>query len=794
MGGIATRVAVLSSLVVLTATATVGFLVYRGAQDSLIQSASERVAHTAETVKVGMWGRMGAIGDDVQFLTEAPPVQGIVRARMRRGLDPEFAMRDDEWGVQLAQTFRSFLESRASFLQARFVGLVDGGRELVRVERKDGEVVFADVADFRTLGEERYIRRAAELPRRSLFFSDIMESDGQDALPANVPIVIISTPVYTESGEIFGVVAVTVDFHGAVAPMESLVDENQTLYIADHLGDLRHTYATASERPALEHVEGRFPSVQSVVEGSVNNVRLLNARLGDGSLGIAYFEMIPMSGAGVSPQLLVGVSEPHETILAGVRNVRNTSALITLLLAVASIALALTMSRYITDPIRQISKAVATFGGDGDRMPLPVGREDEIGLLARSFKSMERQIQDQIRILEDEERRQRTILETAAEGVIVATENGRIETFNPAATKIFNVAADDVVGGEIEKLLPTVDLESGTVDGEPIRTTGIETAGRRGDGAEIPLSVVWSSFKWREENRYTILVQDISERKEAGEAQQRLVRALESERKTLRELSRTLEARVQQRTAELERLNRELKASNRELSEIASVASHDLQEPLRKLRSFADLLEAEYGDLIDADARFYVQRIFELAERMSRLLNDLLAFSSVTSQIRAVKQVDLRSVALDAVEGLESTISASGGAVHVDDLPEIEADPRQIRQLFENLLENALSHRRPDVAPVVHVRGMVKEEPTGRSVCSIEVEDNGIGFDEKYRDRIFTPFQRLHGRRGPDGTGMGLTICRRIVENHLGTISARSTPGMGSTFIVTLPTQVEWEG
>ncbi len=276
----------------------------------------------------------------------------------------------------------------------------------------------------------------------------------------------------------------------------------------------------------------------------------------------------------------------------------------------------------------------------------------------------------------------------------------------------------------------------------------------------------------------------------------------------LRELNETLEMRVQQRTAELERtnqqlkaeivertraeqalerLNRALKQSNRELQDFAYAASHDLQEPLRKIGSFADLLISDYADRLDEDGRNYIERMQNAALRMSRLIQDLLAFSRVKTRAQPFKRIDLNAVMADVLEDLQIAISESGGTIDVGDLPQVDADPTQMRQLFQNLVSNALKFRRDGVSPEVTIRWVSGNIQEGAGECRIEVRDNGIGFDVQFVDRIFSPFQRLHGKSEYPGTGIGLAICRRIVDRHHGDITAESTPDRGSTFVVTLP-------
>jgi len=230
----------------------------------------------------------------------------------------------------------------------------------------------------------------------------------------------------------------------------------------------------------------------------------------------------------------------------------------------------------------------------------------------------------------------------------------------------------------------------------------------------------------------------------------------------------------------------ELERSNLELEQFAYVASHDLQEPLRKIQAFGDLLVAEAGEALGGDARDYLARMRAAAVRMQSLIQDLLAYSRV-SRGDPPAVVDLARVAREVVSDLDGRVRGTGGTVEVGVLPTVRADPTQMRQLLQNLIANALKFHRPGVPPRVAVEGGCDAPGREGAACRITVRDNGIGFDEKYLDRIFTPFQRLHGRGEFEGTGMGLAICRKIAERHGGTITARSTPGEGSTFLVTLP-------
>ncbi|GCE08174.1 PAS domain S-box protein [Dictyobacter aurantiacus] len=279
----------------------------------------------------------------------------------------------------------------------------------------------------------------------------------------------------------------------------------------------------------------------------------------------------------------------------------------------------------------------------------------------------------------------------------------------------------------------------------------------------------------------------------AEELASRVSMAVERARiyQNMQELNANLEARVAQRTEELRQLNADLERSNQELQEFAYVASHDLQEPLRKIQAFGNLLEDEYGEQLD-DGKEYLDRMRNAAGRMRVLIDDLLTFSRVATKTMPFTPTDLNMIARDVIDDLEARIQETHGTIEVEELPTIDADSRQIYQVLQNLLGNALKFHRPDVPPVIKVAATIQEADTDNEfntgpTCVLTVQDNGIGFDEKYLDRIFTVFQRLHGRTEYEGTGIGLAVVRKIVERHGGTITATSTIGEGSTFIVTLP-------
>jgi len=272
--------------------------------------------------------------------------------------------------------------------------------------------------------------------------------------------------------------------------------------------------------------------------------------------------------------------------------------------------------------------------------------------------------------------------------------------------------------------------------------------------------------------------------------------ALTASEAAYRQLSTELDGQVQERTAELEASVRELKRSNDNLQQFAYIASHDLQEPLRKIQSFGTILKDQYGEQLGEGAS-HLTRMQTAAARMSTLIRDLLSFSRIATHRELVEVVPLSSLVTAVLADLEITISETNAHVQVDQLPNVQGDASQLGQLFQNLLSNAVKFRQPNTEPLIHIssRSVVATDlpatvhpaRLASAYYEISVTDNGIGFDEKYLDRIFQIFQRLHSKSEFAGTGIGLAICAKVVMNHGGAITASSKPGEGSTFSVYLP-------
>lgn len=374
----------------------------------------------------------------------------------------------------------------------------------------------------------------------------------------------------------------------------------------------------------------------------------------------------------------------------------------------------------------------------------------------------------QAEVLGKAELKFRSMLEAAPDAMIISAEDGRISLVNSQVEVVFGFRREELIGENMRRLVP--DWSSQAVPGAVAANVWqgqVELWARRKSGHQFPVEISLSPLQTEEGLLVTTAIRDITQRRRAEDA--------------IRELNLTLEQRVAERTQELLRSNEALRQSNDDLNQFAYAASHDLQEPLRMVSLYSQMLQRRYGNRLDADADEYISFIVGGAKRMEQLLRDLLSYSQTGSSSEGpIHPVDCAAALRKVMLNLQASIEQNRASITFDPLPVVHAHEIRMVQLFQNLVGNAIKYRSAE-PPEIHVSAESRE-----SDWVFAVSDNGIGIDPEYAQEVFRIFRRLHGQAYP-GTGIGLAICQRIVDSYGGRIWVEPSAGRGSRFCFTFP-------
>ena len=368
--------------------------------------------------------------------------------------------------------------------------------------------------------------------------------------------------------------------------------------------------------------------------------------------------------------------------------------------------------------------------------------------LSRNAELLKRQAE----VLQRAEQKFRALLEAAPDAMVITGPDGRIDLVNGRTESLFQWKRDQLIGQPVTRLVP--GWMAGSMDASQGQLYGV-----RADGSSFPVDTSSSSFSTAEGTIAIDAIRDITDRKKAEEE--------------IRQLNSRLEQKVAARTAALTR-------SNEELRQFAYVVSHDLKEPLRTVSTFSQLLEERLGDNSDAETKEFLTYILSGVQRMSDLIDDLLAYASLDAAETRIKHVDLNLVLKEASFNLMATIQEAGAVIESDPLPEVLGDHVQLVQVLQNLIANSIKYRSAE-PPRVHISSEWRD---GELI--VAVRDNGIGIDPAYSEGVFKLFKRLHARQDYSGNGVGLAICRKIVQRHGGRIWVESKLGEGATFYFTI--------
>lgn len=678
-----------------------------------------------------------------------------------------------EYQSLISQSFSLLLSRHPQYFQARI--LSSSGMELIRMERVGGELIQVEPAQLQDKSARDYFSGARQLKRGQVYLSaiNLNEEFGVISQP-EIPTIRASTPIFDQSGVMVGVVVINKNIDQIVRDMVSASPIEQVSIVDANGHFISHSnpaFTFAPQRGTQHSLASVWPniarSLRGVMDGnaqsaSIENVIhdnfVVNARkvvysAGKGDTFITIVQMTPSS------YFIQQIARAFKRQLGGV--------VIVILLCVAAAWL---FSRLVAKRIlliRTLSEAVAEGGRE---LTLPQVKQDEVDDVASAFKLMVDKVSDREQTLRSHSQKIDEIMNTVSNGVITTTVDGYIEEVNLFAARLFGGAREEMLGQHISQyLIPLTDTTEHVFDAcyTHNSSAAVYTKVKGLRGAEtFSAQICVGKFGLGGGEYYVAALEDISERE-----------------------------KIQQ---SLDMYAKKLETSNQELQSFAYVASHDLQEPVRKIQSFGELLEREEASRLSESGQLYLERMISGANRMRTLISSLLELSRIGKTEVQREWVSLEKICTEVLDDLEQQVLEKNATVTIGELPRLYGVPDQLRSLMLNLMGNALKYSSDteqvtvDVAVFTPTEALVAKRPELASLpVMFSVKDNGIGISEEYRERIFIAFQRLHGKSKYQGTGIGLAICKKIVEQMGGAMFVEAAAPTGSEFIVALPKVVE---
>lgn len=757
-----TKISLLVSSLVLISMGIMGYFLLVEEKEHLFQRVVDESKKEVQIKGMGLKQSLMEVINDVKFLSKVPPIQGIVRAQANQGIDPLDGSSLEIWYSRLAQIFEGLLNEKEMYLQVRYIGLKDGGRELVRAERNMGNVWVVEAKNLQPKGNRPYMTETVKLPPDEIYLSPINlnREHGNIELPYT-PVIRVAVPIYTSEKKPFGVVVINVDFQSSV---ESIVKDDPTLRIVNSSGDFLH-----HPRPELTFgfdlgrrhtIQARYPEMAFLFEPGNTETDLSDVYPSEEGDALVIFVRKTFEWTDQQYNLgLVRVQKVSDFNLGFNTGIQDILFLL-FLLAFVSLFIGHYYSRRLTEPLREINRAMESFAERQEVPDIVVHCEDEIGALGDSLKEMMETIQMRSKALEESEARSKAVINMAVAGIIILDETGKIELFNPAAEKMFGHSSDEVLGISIGFLIPGLrdmehDAESGYFKAlldSRIEKEDLGFAGLRKRGGLFPLELGISEFWMDGQLKYVGLVTDVTERKKAQN-----------------EINR---AREQAETASFAK------------STFLANMSHEIRTPMNAILGYAQLLLMN-SNLTGENAEA-VKTIERSGTHLLSLINNILDISKIESGRMEVKaeEFDLGQLVHDIRKMFEERCRNQGIALSTPAINEgeyrVRGDVGKLRQVLINLVGNAVKFTKEGSVSLTL-------EKRNNHEFHFEVEDTGCGIPADKLEAIFEPFKQVSGNANLGGTGLGLSIAKKQVGVMGGELKVRSELERGSVFYFSVP-------
>ncbi|MCJ2188861.1 sensor histidine kinase [Novosphingobium beihaiensis] len=710
------------------------------ARDLVQQFAEDNVAHEARLIAQQVKGTYSALRNDTLVLSRTPSIQGIMRSDRGNGVDPADGATTKQWRSRLETTFAALLKERPGYTQIRFIGVADGGRELVRVNRTADRIVPVPEGGLQRKGQEPYFQRALALKPGAIYLSDVTYNREFGKVDAErIPTIRAVVPVFDQNGSLFGVVAINANYEKLLGDYFDDYEIKRDVIISNSEGDyVVHGSGKGISGLHLNSDADYDPPAFLKEHHSVARAEWASV----GAAALTYSVRVPISQGAGGRYVVVSVSVPRDAVYAPAQRTLREGLTLTVLIIVLAVLATMYLASRMTAPLSAMTRKIENSVKEGAEPDLPVERKDEAGKLARAFSKL-------VHARNEYGARMRAIIDNAADGIVSFDGHGTVLTFNPASERLFGYASREAVGQNVSVLIPHIDAGAyGGTAAPPGQNAAAgksrEMDARRKDGSLFPVEVSVSRVgPDAGQPMYIGIIRDITERRQIEIMQ----------------------------------------------NEFVSTVNHELRTPLTSIRASLGMLQHRISGKVDEKSQRLIDLSLGGAERLSWLVDDILDLEKI-----AAGKMDLTFEDADIAELTAAVVDhhrslAEAHQVHFDvhiglDRPYFcRLDTSRYSQALANLLANAAKF-----SPAGG-RVLVDLAMSGTDKVAVSVIDKGVGIPASFHSKVFQRFAQADSssRRSAGGSGLGLNISQSIIAAFDGTIHFDSTEGEGSTFIITLP-------
>ena len=759
---IASKVTVAFSILIFASVLLVGYLVFTGSNRLIINSSEKRLEHTAQIISLRTNTYLQGITADLEFLIKNPSIEGLIRAAENDQIDPQTGFSYQQWDNQLAEIFKSLLASRPAYFQVRLIGKENDGFELIRVDRSNNIISRVEADQLQPKGDREYYQETIGLNNDEIYLSDINlnQEFGRINIPI-IPTIRVSAPIFDNSGQPFGIVIININLTGLFSTLQDLADPSMLVYLSNQNGDyLLHPDPNRMfgfEMGKNFKIQKEFPSGIEIIDG---NQKKLQTEENEAETQVPHLIYLQKLSVYDDQRFLVlGVASPIQSLLVGSRKLHRQSILITFIISIIGLFLAWIFGRTLINPLQKITTAISEFGAGKRNFVFSSNRNDEIGVLSRSFNQMADQIQQQLKALAEKEQYIRSIIDSTQEAILIFDQDLKIIRVNPAALRMFDLAENELKGKHLINIIESENDNVNPLQGDSLLKRslhGFETTVKLKSGRQLVVLVSMSSFQAGNEKNHTALLYDISARKKYE--------------------------------TELVNAKKAAEKANKIKDEFLSVMSHEIRTPLNGVIGMTRLLKQNNQD---PKLEPILNTLQFSTDNLLSLINDILDFSKIQAGKVELeeKPVHLRSLLENVVQAHMATAKEKRLELilSIDPLvPEyLLSDQVRLYQIINNLLSNALKFTD---------QGKVELIVTGVSANRLEirVSDTGIGIPADRIESIFEYFTQGSSEttRKYGGSGLGLTITKNLVKLMDGQVTLHSKPGKGSVFTISIPYKI----